>query len=116
MDNKKLITSLGVDYDDVMNRFANHEQLYMKFLRKFCHDQGFQKLQNAIKNKNYLEVEESSHMLKGTSANLGLNEFCSICNTIVVNARNKVEWNELDNNFEVIQGLYKKICEKLENN
>lgn len=114
MDNKKLIASLGVDYDDVMNRFANHEHLYMKFLHKFCHDPGFHKLQNAIINKNYREVEESSHMLKGTSANLGLNEFSSICNAIVLNARNQASWDELNNNLEVIHKFYMEICEKLE--
>lgn len=114
MDNKQLIASLGVDYDDVMNRFANHEQLYMKFLHKFCHDPGFQKLQNAIIIKNYREVEESSHMLKGTSANLGLKKFSSICNTIVLNARNQASWDELEHNFEVIHKLYTDINEKLE--
>lgn len=113
MDNKQLIVSLGIDYDDVMNRFANHEQLYMKFLHKFCHDPGFQKLQNAIINKNYREVEESSHMLKGTSANLGLNKFSFICNTIVLNAREEAPWDELENNLEDIQKLYLNIKEKL---
>lgn len=114
MDNKQLIASLGIDYDEVMNRFANREDLYMKYLHKFCHDPGFQKLQNAIINKDYQEVEESSHMLKGTSANLGLKKFSSICNTIVLNARNRISWDVLELNLELIQKLYLDISEKLE--
>lgn len=113
MGDKELIIALGINYEEAMNRFAQQEELYMKFLKKFCSDTGFTKLHEAITSQNREAVEASAHMLKGTSANLGLNELSFACNDMVCDVRENQDWNVLEQDFKVIENLHTEIVSLL---
>lgn len=41
---------IGIDYDDLLSRLANHEQLVLKLLKKFLNDETINTIKQAYLN------------------------------------------------------------------
>ena len=68
---------IGIDYDDLLSRLANHEQLALKLLKKFLNDKTINTIKQAYLNKDYDLLLKSVHTLKGVSGNLAMKSlFC----------------------------------------
>lgn len=113
MDNKTKMISMGIDYDAVMRRFANQEELFMKFLIKFCEDTSFSLLMKAFQERKLDVIEATAHTMKGTTANLGLTELSNACNTLVVHIRAHEDFSILTKDLEEIIVDYEKIIAAL---
>lgn len=71
MELKECYEKIGGDYSDVMNRLPN-EALILKFLKKYAASGEFDKMIAAADAKDYNALFETTHNLKGMSANLSL--------------------------------------------
>ena len=61
--------SMGVDVDEVINRFAGEERT-VKYLRKFLDDTTYEALLRAFEKGDEEEAFRAAHTLKGIALNL----------------------------------------------
>lgn len=78
MDLKEL---MGDDYTAVYDAFIRSS------------DTAINELQHAVNNNNIGDVEKLSHTLKGSSANIGANQFSRLCMNMLTDARNGTAQN-----------------------
>lgn len=69
---KIALKSAGINYDEGVNRFSGHAELYEKYLRRFLEDTGFQTLAAQVANQEYEQAFRTVHTLKGMVGNLSL--------------------------------------------
>ncbi|MEG0811815.1 MAG: Hpt domain-containing protein [Eubacterium sp.] len=103
----KMLESLreyGADMDGAMGRFLKDMDLYKVCFTAFLNDENFQKLEESLLEKNYIDAFESAHTLKGVAGNMGLTPIYQIICTLVEALRNN-EHTRLDD-------LYKAITEE----
>ncbi len=62
----------GVDWDDMMERFAGNEDLAVRLLQKFPSDGNFTALGKAIEDGDAEAAFQAAHAFKGVVANLSL--------------------------------------------
>ena len=63
------LRTFGANVDEGVKRCAGKEDLYLKLVAKIPLDQ-FEKLEQAMEEKNYDQAYECAHALKGVLANL----------------------------------------------
>ena len=69
---KEKLVEIGVDYDEVINRFMGKEDFYLRMLKKFLNDGNYEGLKQAVEQKNWREAFTYAHTVKGLCGNLGL--------------------------------------------
>lgn len=62
-----------VDVEEALNRFSDNKELFEKYIKKFPDDSSYKDLLSAFQSKNYVEMENSVHSLKGVAGTLGIN-------------------------------------------
>lgn len=73
MELNAFFASVGADGRQVLARFPGEDML-RRFLRKFPGDPSYAMLQAALESGNLSEAFRAAHTLKGTAANLGLED------------------------------------------
>ena len=68
-NDKLRLIDAGMNVDDALQRFMNNEAILEKFMKKFLEDPSYDKLKNAVEEKNLEEAFSASHTLKGVAAN-----------------------------------------------
>lgn len=68
---RELYQQMDADYDDLLTRLPK-EELVGRFLQKYIDSSDFEKMIKAYVDEDYEKVFETSHNLKGMSANLSL--------------------------------------------
>lgn len=76
-DQKTALNRLSVDFDEVLERFAGNEELYLKCLHKFVSGNSFDDMVRAFEEGNVTDAFEAAHSLKGVSGNLGFKRLYS---------------------------------------
>ena len=104
----KAMEALGVNVTITLERFAQNESLWKRFVLKFIDDPTYESLSKAVGAESYMDIERDAHTLKGTSANLGFQRLSDICAQLVDCVRRK-EYHEISE----IWGLMKKEYEEL---
>ena len=66
------LKELGADTADGLARCLNNEEFYMKLVGMALQDDGFEKLEEAVKNGDFEEGFERAHALKGVLGNVSL--------------------------------------------
>ncbi|MDR0984561.1 MAG: hypothetical protein LBL93_06120 [Ruminococcus sp.] len=102
----QLLTELknkcSVDVDDTLNRFADAEKLYVKFLFRFVKDENFQKLKTQAETDTYDENSiYYAHSFKGVSGNLGM--------TLLFEKFKEIESDINDNNFSAVNAKIQSV-------
>ena len=69
---KEKLVEIGVDYNEVINRFMGKEDFYLRMLKKFLNDKNYEGLKHAVEQKNWPEAFTYAHTVKGLCGNLGL--------------------------------------------
>lgn len=67
-----VLSSLGVNLEEVLDRFVQNEALYFKCLGKFVDETNYDELLSGISNNDPKACFEAAHAIKGVTANLGL--------------------------------------------
>lgn len=102
------LSAYGVDIETVMERFVDDEELYKDCFIMFINDEGFSKLGESIRKKDYVSAFDYAHMLKGVSANLGLTRLLKeICN--IVEPLRHEEYDNLDKQYEDMEDALEEI-------
>lgn len=70
---KELYDVIGGNYEDLMTRIPK-ENMIERFVRKYVDCKEFDKLAEAYEAKDYKRLFETSHNLKGMSANLSFSK------------------------------------------
>lgn len=69
---KKGLEDAGFDVETAMERFMNNEEIYFRFLKKFCLDSSYQELLQAMQEQNMENAFNAAHTLKGLAGNLSV--------------------------------------------
>ena len=65
------MNELNMDSEKILRRCGGNSALLHKFMKKFIDDETFNKLAEALSNKQADEIEIQAHTLKGIAMNLG---------------------------------------------
>lgn len=68
---KDRLKSAEVDVEGAIERFANKEERYIKYLKLFLNNNDFPDLLKAIEDKDVSRAFECCHSLKGVVGNMG---------------------------------------------
>ena len=68
---KDRLKSAEVDVDGAIERFANKEERYIKYLKLFVNNKDFPELLKAIETEDVSRAFECCHSLKGVVGNMG---------------------------------------------
>ena len=68
---KDRLKAAEVDVDGAIERFANKEERYIKYLKLFLNNRDFPDLLKAIEDKDVSRAFECCHSLKGVVGNMG---------------------------------------------
>lgn len=71
MELREAMIELEMDSETVLRRFGGNSGLLYKFMKKFKDDPTFERLAEAVKNKQAGDIEIQAHTLKGIAMNLG---------------------------------------------
>ena len=77
----------GIDVDDVLKRCMGSEALVERLLKKFLIDSSYEKLVEAIRNKDENAVMDAAHTLKGVCGNLSINHLFVLVDCMVQKLR-----------------------------
>lgn len=110
MNLKQACESLKVDYNNMMEKFAGMEAIYIKFLNKFLEDNTYNELENSWAIIDYEGIEKNAHTLKGVSGNLGLDTLFNVSNEIVQRVRRQ-EYEEIETLHQELKEEYEKTIE-----
>ena len=94
MDEKKL-KEAGIDYDIALDRFVGKKVLYEKYLKKFLEDDHIVAAEQAFQEKNYGDMLEQIHALKGVSGTLGMDSL-HLISAEIVDALRQNRYNNLE--------------------
>lgn len=83
MDIQKLSEKTGCDLSAALKRMGGMEALYMRLLGKFLEDKSFEGLSEAVRDKEYENIEKTAHTLKGVAANMGFDTLKDSADAIV---------------------------------
>ena len=84
---KDILTAYGVDWDEVMERFVQSEELYLECLGMLAEDQNMALLEKALGDGNLTAAFEAAHTLKGVAANMGLTPLFEAVDALVAPLR-----------------------------
>lgn len=77
------LVELGVDMEEIMDRFMEDKELYTECLERFVEEKTFDELGEKIKANDIEGAFNCAHSLKGVSSNLGLHRmFETICELV----------------------------------
>lgn len=97
-----------VNVDEALNRFSDNKELFEKYIKKFPDDSSYKNLVIAYNDKNYEEMENSVHSLKGVAGTLGINRvYEPSCKMLTLLRQGNKE--EAETVFPLIKEEYDKI-------
>ena len=77
------LQELGVNMEEIMDRFMEDKELYVNCLDRFMEEKTFEDLNENLKGKDFENAFNCAHSLKGVSANLGLHQlYEAVCNLV----------------------------------
>ena len=109
---KEFYTSINVNPEDVLHRFANNEAMLAKFLKKFLDDKTYQDLTLAVEEKDWETTFRAAHTLKGLAGNFGFSQLFELSSAVVERYRAQ-DYDAIPEWFSKLQVCYLDIVEKL---
>lgn len=100
--NKEKITAVGIDYNKTLERFADNEKLFEKFLLRYKEDTHYQEGKAAFEKGDYQEVLKQIHALKGVTGTLGMEALYEAASHVVEIIRGK-EQGDLQEAMEQLE-------------
>lgn len=113
MDLREFYQDVGGDYENVLGRFGGMEAMVKRFLAKFEQDDSYQKLVEAVGNKDEKAIEAAAHTLKGVCSNLGIDRLQRLSENIMFHARAGKPVNEVPAMLEQVSKEHDLVIEKL---
>lgn len=70
--NKVILENAHINVDEALNRMMGNEALLERLLKKFCSENHYNTIEEAIETKDIQSAINASHALKGVAGNLSL--------------------------------------------
>ncbi|VYU72661.1 Hpt domain protein [Eubacterium limosum] len=102
MNRNDALCAYGVNFNEVMERFVNDEELYYNCLDSFIDDPSFDGLRDALLAKDYETAFDHAHTLKGVAGNLGLSPLLTAVSDIVEPLR-KHDYSNLEQQYDAVR-------------
>lgn len=113
MDIRKLYEHIGTDYQVLLERFCNNEEMLCKFVMSFPEEPTYDRLEDAYERQDFKDIERYAHALKGISANLGFLSLEESCNEVVLGVRqDKLE--TVPDNYQKVRADYINIVKEIQ--
>lgn len=109
------LKKLNVDVDKTISRFMDNSELYITFLKRFPDEDRISPIKDAISNNNLDALLQTSHKLKGVTANLGMRDLSEAAAAIVRKAR-AGSLDGVDRDIELVEKLNGEICRAIKEN
>lgn len=113
MDVKAIYEKMGADYQTVLCRFMDNEDLFKKYLAKFVQDQTFTELVMAMERLDYEDILIKAHTIKGISINFDMIALHDSSSELVECIRNK-NLDQVQPLFEIVEAEYNKVISILQ--
>lgn len=109
MDLKRLSSECGIDIESALERFMGNEEIYISFLNELMYeDKAFDEMNIAASCYSYDELFRAAHTLKGSAANMGLQQLSGCCDRIVTALREK-NYSAIPDAMDDCREIYAKI-------
>ena len=102
------LSKWGADIPGTMARLLGDKELYESCLQMFVDDKNFSALGISLKEKNYQQVFDEVHTLKGVAGNLGLLPLYTVLCTMTEALRAK-DYSALDQQFRDVEDKYEEF-------
>ncbi len=109
MNLNDLYKTLSVDHNEVLRRFSGHEEIYLKYLKRFPDEPTFGELQQAVAENDTDKIEKTAHTLKGVAGNLGIKILFEASAQLVDAVRAK-EYDKIQPLFASVSDIYGNVC------
>ena len=89
------LRELGADTEEGVKRCVNNEAFYLDLVKMTVKDDSFEKLRDALENKDLDEAFERAHALKGVLGNVSLTQLFTpvAVMTEELRARNDIDYS-----------------------
>lgn len=104
----------GCDLTGAINRCFGDTEFYLKWIKEFAVDSGFEKLDHELLQKNYTDAFRTAHGLKGDAGMLGLTPLLLAICSVVEDLRNEPA-PELDEDYKKVLREYEHFVDILKN-
>lgn len=111
---EKALRAAGIDYDAALARFVGKSTIYEKYLARFLEDAHTADAVKAYGRKDYEEMLEQVHALKGVAGTLGLTVLYEVSADIVKDLRDGT-FQGLEEKMERLCEEQKKLCDIIRN-
>lgn len=112
ISNNKLLSALkevGVDVEGTVSRFADNDELYVKFLLRYPDEDKITPVREAFAAGDLGSLNKAAHKLKGVSINLGMNTLAEKAERIEVKAKN-MDTDGLEADVADAAAEYDTVC------
>ena len=114
ISNNKLLSALkelGVDVEGTVSRFADNDELYVKFLLRYPDEDKLTPVKEAFASGDYENLSKAAHKLKGVSINLGMVSLAEKAGEIESRAKSADdETNGIEAVLYAVEAEYREIC------
>jgi len=114
MDSKNFYDSIGGSYEEVLQRLGK-ESLIERFVKMFPSDESYINLCKAMEDKNWTDVFNASHTLKGICANLSFKNLYEAASNLTEDVRNGTPASSTQDDFNKVCSEYKIVMDALKN-
>ena len=112
ISNNKLLSALkniGVDVEGTISRFADNDELYVKFLIRYPEEDKITPVREAFAAGDYSSLNKAAHKLKGVSVNLGMNPLAEKAEKVETKAKN-MNTDGLEADVAAVSAEYDLVC------
>lgn len=109
---ERILRSVGIDYDGALARFVGNRGIYEKYLTRFLEDSHGEEAAKAFAQKDYEEMLEQTHALKGVAGTLGMINLHN-ASADIVNDLREGKYQELETKLQRMRLEQEKICEAI---
>ncbi|HAN59044.1 MAG TPA: Hpt domain-containing protein [Erysipelotrichaceae bacterium] len=110
--NREYLITLGIDYDDGLNRFVGNKDMYEKFLLSFKDDPSYAQMLTAIEAKDAKAAFNAAHSLKGLSGNLSMKKLYErVC--VLVEELREGDLSHVDESLPPVTAAYQELVDGL---
>lgn len=107
------LKNYGADTQEGITRCFGNEEFYLKLVTTVPNEPSFEKLSEALAQKDLAAAFEYAHALKGVLSNLSLTPICNPVNEITELLRAKTDMDYSDKLNEILKQkqLLTELCE-----
>jgi len=80
----------NIDFESALKRVGGNRRLLETLMKKFANDSYFEQLKREIAAKDFAAAAKTAHGIKGVTANLSLNELCSVVTQLEQQLKNGI--------------------------